>query len=399
MNQMLFESAIASHSDLEQTLTDLLEQLKPGWQIDVAFLFVSTYFTNEIEKIVNRLRAELKPGVLIGCTAEGVIGGEKEIENEPAISLVAARLPGVQVTPFILQPGSNEWHRMLLSPGEFCRVVDVPADAQLFMLLADPFSTPIDDVLLAFSTCYPGIPMVGGMASGALRPNGNLLIANETLTRQGAVGVAFSGDLSVDIIVSQGCRPIWQPFKVDSAHRNTIFNLEGRPPLAWLQDLIPELPEEDRALLQNGLFVGRAIDPGLDELGRGDFIIRGLTGIDQESGAIAISDSVMEGETIQFHLRDAITAQEDLEMLLVPQMFRKPPSGGLLFTCNGHGTRLYDHPNGDISIIQRSVQDLPLAGFFCAGEIGPLANQNFIHGQTVSLVLFRPLHEPNQAES
>ncbi len=101
----------------------------------MAFLFVSTYFTNEIDDIVTRLQSELKPGVLLGCTAEGVIGGEKEIENEPAISLVVARLPGVQMTPFMLQPGSSEWHRMLLSPGEFCRTVDVPADAQLFILV------------------------------------------------------------------------------------------------------------------------------------------------------------------------------------------------------------------------------------------------------------------------
>jgi small ligand-binding sensory domain FIST len=293
----------------------------------------------------------------------------------------------------MLQPGSAEWHRMLLSPGAFCRTVDVPADAQLVILLADPFSIPMDDVLHAFATCYPGIPMVGGMASGALRPNGNVLIANDFLTRQGAVGLALSGNLSVDLIVSQGCRPIWRPFKVQSAHRNLIYNLEGRPPLAWLQDLIPELSDEDRALLQNGLFVGRAIDPDRDEMGRGDFLIRGLMGIDQENGAIAIGDSVMEGETIQFHLRDVITAQEDLEMMLIPQMFRQPPSGGLLFTCNGRGTRLYDHPNGDISIIQNSIQNLRLAGFFCAGEIGPVGNQNFVHGQTVSLALFRPLHD------
>jgi len=393
MSEMSFVSAIADHSDLDVALADLLGQVEPGSPVDVALVFVSTHFTNDIDDIVIRLQAELKPGVLLGCTAEGVIGGKREIENEPAISLVVARLPGVQITPFMLQPGSSEWQRMLLSPGEFCRTVDVPADAQLFILLADPFSIPMDDVIHAFTTCYPGIPIVGGMASGALRPNGNVLVANDFLTRQGAVGLAFSGNLSVDIIVSQGCRPIWRPFKVQSAHRNIIYNLEGRPPLAWLQDLIPELSDEDRALLQNGLFVGRAITPDQDELGSGDFLIRGLTGIDQENGAIAITDSVMEGETIQFHLRDAITAQEDLEMLLIPQMFRPPPSGGLLFTCNGRGTRLYDHPNGDISVIQKSIQDVRLAGFFCAGEIGPVAKQNFIHGQTVSLALFRPLHD------
>jgi len=228
------------------------------------------------------------------------------------------------------------------------------------------------------------------MASGALRPLGNTLFVNDRLTQQGAVGVALSGALEVNVVVSQGCRPIWRPFRITAAHRNVILGLEGRPPLAWLQELIPELPEEDRLLLQNGLFVGRAIKPQTETLGRGDFLIRGVMGVDQDSGAIAIGDSVIEGETIQFHLRDALTAQEDLEMMLIPQMFRDPPSGGLLFSCNGRGTRLYDHPDGDISVIQRSLENIHLAGFFCAGEIGPIGGANFLHGHTASLVLFRP---------
>jgi small ligand-binding sensory domain FIST len=136
--------------------------------------------------------------------------------------------------------------------------------------------------------------------------------------------------------------------------------------------------------------VGRAVKSGPETLGRGDFVIRGVMGIDQESGSIAIGDSIMDGETIQFHLRDAVTAQEDLEMLLIPQMFRERPSGALLFTCNGRGTRLYDRPNGDITVIQQNVSNAPLAGFFCAGEIGPIGGANFLHGHTATLVLFRP---------
>jgi len=170
-----------------------------------------------------------------------------------------------------------------------------------------------------------------------------------------------------------------------------IYAIGGEPPLPHIQSLIEQLDATDRALLNNGLFVGRAIDPTKVELGRGDFLVRGLMGVDHESGAIAIGDYVRAGETIQFHLRDASTATEDLEMMLTPQMFFDPPSGALLFSCNGRGTRLYPHPNGDIQTIQGVLGGVDLAGFFCAGEIGPIGGKNFLHGHTASIALFRPV--------
>lgn len=395
---MRFASGITTDDSLERAVPDLLRQIQaqlgsdPGSTgIDLALFFISAQLVEVAPEFAERLRAELNPRVLLGCTAEGVIGREREIEEGPAVALVVAQLPGVTLTPIYLQLGEFDWHKLLLDQEDFQRLVDAPEDTRLFILLGDPFSTPMDDVLESFNACFPGIPVIGGMASGALRPLGNTLILDDRITHEGIIGLTLSGALEVDVVLSQGCRPIWRPFKVGKAHRNVILNLEGRPPLVWLQDLIPELPEEDRLLLQKGLFVGRAIEPARETLGRGDFLIRGVMGIDQQSGAIAIADSVIEGETIQFHLRDALTAQEDLEMMLIPQMFRDPPKGGLLFSCNGRGTRLYDHPDGDISVIQRSLENIHLAGFFCAGEIGPIGGANFLHGHTASLVLFRPL--------
>jgi small ligand-binding sensory domain FIST len=414
---MFFVSATTTDPDLVAALASLEEQVTlqarqrlgevppAGW-IDLAIVFVSTQFTQPVRHIVEKLRADLGPRVLLGCTAEGVIGGYQEIEDTAAITLVAASLPGVALAPFLLLPsdanlpaltwsphlvaGQPDWPRLLLDREEFRRTVEAPENPELFILFGDPFSTPMDDVLQAFNANYPGVPVVGGMASGALRPSGNALWVNDQITFEGAVGVGLAGPLEVDVVVSQGCRPIWRPLKVVTAHRNLIFNLEGRTPLAWLQDLLPGLSEEERLLLQNGLFIGRSIKPDQENLGRGDFLLRGVVGLDQESGALAIGDSVMEGETIQFHLRDALTATEDLEMMLITQAFREPPSGALLFTCNGRGTRLYDHPNGDISVIQANLDVAHLAGFFCAGEIGPIGGVNFLHGQTVSLAIFRP---------
>lgn len=387
---IVFSSAAAIGPDIELNIETLAEQINAQLEdhsIDFALVFLSPHFIHHTRKLVNGLLERLSPGIMLGCTAEGVITREKEVEQEPAISLLAAHLPGATLTPFILQ--SEDWPVMLLDEEEFRRFVDVPEDSKLIIALGDPFSTPMDDILLSFDNFYPGIPVVGGMASGALRPHGNFLFVNDRITDIGMVGLALGGALEADAIISQGCRPIWRPFKVSRARKNVIYALDGHTPLRWIQELVPELSIVDRSLLQSGLFVGLAIDSQREVFGRGDFLIRGVIGVDQQNGSISVGGLVEEGEMIQFHLRDAITASEDLEMMLIPQSFRPPAVGGILFTCNGRGTKLYDHPDGDVSVIQSNLNDLPLAGFFCAGEIGPVGVRNFLHGHTASLVLFR----------
>lgn len=392
-SKLQFYSALAELSDPADAMNDLVGQLQAqGFQTgvdrcDLALVFLSAHFTQQADIIRQTLQNMLSPRVLLGSTAEGVVGDKQEIESQPSISLVLAQLPGVEVQPFALQ--EIDWSCMLLQPQDFVQLLQVPEDTRLFILLADPFSTPIDDMLQAFNLGYRGIPLAGGMSSGALRPNGNMLILDDQVYPSGAVGVALAGNLDIDILVSQGCRPIGRPFVVQAANKNWIYQLERQVPLAWIQELIPQLSAEERALLQNGLFVGRAVRVGQENPGQGDFLIRGVTGINQQTGAIAVADQIQEGEVVQFHVRDALTATEDLEMMLIPQMFLKPPDGALLFTCNGRGTRLYDHPDGDISIIRKNLGDIHLAGFFCAGELGPIGDQNFIHGHTASLVLFR----------
>jgi small ligand-binding sensory domain FIST len=373
--RMHFVSGLSTEEQVGAGVNDLVAQIETQCmehqlepRFDLALVFMTPHFTYSVREISTTLQQRLNIDVIMGCTAESVVGPDREIEDQAGISLVAAQLPDVQRSPFIMQ--SNNWPLMLLQPEEFLRVVDAPPEPKLIILLSDPFTTPIDDVLHMFNQAYPQIPVVGGMASGALRPFGNALVMNDQVTDRGAIGVVLAGRLDVDVVVSQGCRPIWRPFRVVQALKNKIYNLDGRAPLAWLQDLIPELPEDDRALLQQGLFVGRAIHQDTDQLGRGDFLIRGVIGIDQQSGAISIGDQILEGEYIQFHLRDAMTAREDLDMMLIPQAFRQPPAGAILFTCNGRGRRLYDYPDGDISTVQRNLGGTPLAGFFVRAKLG-----------------------------
>jgi len=391
-NKMLFASATATERNVDRMVERLASQIEAQIDeqpLDFGLIFLSPHFTLGAMQIVNQLTMALRLRVLLGCTGEGVIGRAVEIENEPAITLVVGHLPAVELVPFTLEP--LDWQDMLEDEALFRQVISVPEASKLFVLLADPFSTPVDQVLTAFNTYHAGVPIIGGMASGARSRGGNVMISNNRLLTRGAVGVAFAGAVEVDVIVSQGCRPIGEPMTVTRAERNMIYSLEGEPPLLRLQRMLEWVPEADRELLkENGLFVGRAINQDQKVLGRGDFLIRGLMGVDEQSGAIAVGDYLQVGETIQLHVRDASTAEEDLEMMLSPQMFFGAPSGALLFSCNGRGTRLYDHPNGDIATIQSILGGVDLAGFFCAGELGPIGGKNFLHGHTASMALFRP---------
>ncbi|MBI3362626.1 MAG: FIST C-terminal domain-containing protein [Chloroflexi bacterium] len=389
---MLFASATTTEHNPNAAVGALAAQIGARGiehRPDLVLAFLSGHSARTAREIAESLNAALDPRVLAACTAEGVIGHEEEIEREPAVAIVAARLPGVELAPFAIQ--ADEWRDVLGGAEAFRRAVAAPEAVKMFILIADPFTSPMDEVLEAFNTHYPGVPVIGGMASGAQMPGGNLLVLNHQYLNAGGVGISLAGSFDVEIVVSQGCRPIGRPLTVTGAEDNIILGIEGKPAFIEVRELFATLSEEERALLQNGLFVGRAIKPVDEEVGRGDFLIRGVLGGDPESGAMAIGDTIGEGETIQFHVRDAATAQEDLEMMLLPQTFRDPPAGAFLFSCNGRGRRLYDHPNGDISAIQQMIGVMPLAGFFCAGEIGPIGGKNFLHGHTASLALIRPV--------
>ena len=402
---MKFASALVTDHEPAHTAVDvarlLTEQIRAQLpsQIDLAVMFVSSHYAPKARLLAEELRRSLNIHTLIGCSAEGVIGSTQEIEHAPAVSLIATHLPGVQITPFQLRVNEvQNWNELLDSPLTFRQAIGVPSVPKLFMLLADPFSTPIDPLLEAFNAYYIGAPVMGGMASSGQHAGANALILNDEIVAFGAVGVALSGDVDIDVVVSQGCRPIGHTYKVTGTNEDMIFSLNGGSPLKQVQEMVNDLGEADRELLHSGLYVGRAVRRVAtsnqdDVLGRGDFLIRGVRGVDQRSGAIAIGDYLEDGEIVQFHLRDAKTAEEDLELMLTPQAFFDPPAGAILFSCNGRGTRLFDHPNGDVTTIQKTLGEnapVPLAGFFCGGEIGPIGGRNFLHGHTASLVLFRP---------
>jgi len=371
---------------ISQVVDEIQNQLGPG-PADLGFLFVTEHFADDIPAAVEQIQNATGAAHLLGCTGESVIGPTREYEDTPSISLWLARRPGVGLHSFYLSPddinrcGSEDACRSLIP-------VKDPARTTL-ILLADPFTTDIEALFGGINRFLPGCLAVGGMASALDGPGANVLIHNGRFYRQGTVGVAIHGALSIETVVSQGCRPVGQPFLISQSDQNIIQQLGAKPPLEIINELYHSLSQPDRHLLAQGLYVGRVIDEYKQEFRRGDFLIRNLIDADQESGAIAVMDRVVTGTTIQFHVRDAATADEDLRALLAPHA-DPPPAGALLFSCNGRGTRLFPNPDHDISVTREILGPVPVAGLFCAGEFGPVGGKNFIHGHTASLALFRP---------
>jgi len=373
-------TAVDHHQAIDEVVPSLLDQL--GGAPDLVVCFFSMDHAEAASGIALSLSERLGTSAIVGCTAQAVIGGRKELEDSSGLSVWAARLPAVEVRPFTLQVvqvpdgyGVTGWPSF-----------EAEARATV-LLLADGFSFPADRFLERLNEEQPGLPVVGGMASGGERPGEHRLLLGSEALQSGAVGVALVGPVDVRTVVSQGCRPIGSPYAVTRGEGNIVQELGGQSALQRLRQLVSNLTPTEQVLVRGGLHVGQVIDEHKAEFGRGDFLIRGLVGADPDTGAIAVGDAVELGQTLQFHVRDAGAADEDLRLLLDP-VASWNPKGVLLFSCNGRGRGFFGRPDHDAGQVARATGDVPLAGFFAQGELGPVGKRNFVHGYTASVALF-----------
>ena len=358
--------------------------------IDLAFIFFTPHHTESAEFLASMLEERLRPQVMLGCSAESIIEGTQEIEGEPALCVWAAHLPGTILTPFHLRFEQAEegftttgWpEQMLSSSGKLS-----------FILIGEPFSTPIEALLQELRQRYPIAPAIGGMASAAHHPGANRLIFNGRTVEDGVIGVGLSGSVRIRTVVSQGCRPIGDRFMITQAEQNIIHELSGKAALERLREVFSLRTPAEQRQAERALHLGIVIDEHKDQFDRGDFLIRNLIGADQQTGSFALGDIVKEGQTVQFQLRDAAAASEDLHVLLTGERAMhggKPPIGALIFSCNGRGQRFFRAPHHDAGAIRKEMGALPVGGFFAMGEIGPVGGNNFLHSYTASVALFCP---------
>lgn len=340
---------------------------------DLAVVFVSPHHMARYDAVPALVGAALGARTTIGCSAGGVIGGGHEIEGAPGFSLTAAHLPGVTLTPFHTR-----------DPVPPALPADPPPQLVVF---PEPFSFDAETFLRLVDHRLPGSTVIGGIASGARQPDQNALFLDGEVRRDGLVGVALAGDVVVDTIVAQGCRPIGEPMFVTRAERNFLYEVDGRSPAVVLSDLHRRASPRDQELFRASLFLGIVMREQ-EQYGQGDFLIRNVLGLDGKTGAVAVGALLRPGMVVQFHLRDARTSAEDLDAMLA--RYPAKAAGSLLFSCLGRGVHLYGRPDHDTDLVRTHLGALPLGGFFCNGEIGPIQGTTYLHGYTSAFGLFRP---------
>lgn len=385
-----FATALSRKTDTEAATRDLADAILMQLgqtPIDLAVVFFSSHHAAKASMISAMLQSELRAKVCLGCSGEGVIAGSEEIETAAALTVWVACLPDVSLTP--LQLSMSQLQDQVRMPGW----PEPGLEDSTFLLLADPFSTPMQEVLALMNDRYPHGKVVGGLAGGGQDSGENRLLLNDQVFDGGVVGVQLSGPIAVRAVTSQGCRPIGERYVVTRAEGNLIFELGGVSALKRLQDVFESLGGPQRREAHRALHLGIVIDEHRSHFERGDFLVRNLIGADQQAGAVAVGEVIQEGQTVQFHLRDAKSASDDLQFLLAGdrKAHQQPPLGALLFSCCGRGEGLFGRPHHDSGIVQERLGPIPLAGFFAQGEIGPVGGRNFLHGYTASVVIFSEL--------
>jgi small ligand-binding sensory domain FIST len=391
---MKAEAAIATGTNAAEVIEALMAQLPmldgPS-EVDLAFLFTSDAYAADLPGVLPALKARTGAKIMLGCSGQGLIGPGREEEQLPAMSLQVLSLPGATLTPLRIDaeeaagPDAADLIRERLGPG----VLDINA----LFLFVDPFSVDGERLLESVAFVDDELPVVGGLASSKFSRRGTYLVLDDQVYEDGLVGVAMGGAYEVKTVVSQGAAPLGETWTITGVEGNLIQSIGLRPAVEVLGDVFKQLTPEVQVRARSNLLVGLAMNEYRDEFGRGDFLIRNLLGVDRASGAIAVGAMPREGQTVQFQLRDPTAADEDLHELLVKarqELEGREIAGAVLCSCNGRGIGLFGEPDHDARTFMEEMGSIPVAGFFCNGEIGPVGGKNFLHGFTASIALILP---------
>ncbi len=413
-------AALSTRQDPIDAALQVADRIKSqlGSAPDLLMVFATLHHARRMGMIADTLRDRLSSSHMLGITASGVMSGPTEVEQGPGLSVMACRFPGVGINPFWIDHLSPR-DSMETRAAALSDRIGASEDMKVTLFFADPYSVPMVNLIPALSAARMQVvaesgrvdhigTILGGMASAGNRANTNTLLLDGEIRNSGAMGVTLSGPIQIDTIVSQGCRPIGHPMIITKARGNLLLELGGVRAVDAIRELVSELDANDKQLLGDGLVMGRVINENKSHFGRGDFLIRNIMGGDETSGAVAVADLVHAGQTIQLHLHDDQTAREDLSLLLDGQRLYSKPAGALLISCASRGHAFFGDSGHDAAAITHAFDQkpdganlaksgtevdpqagIPAAGFFAAGEIGPVDGQVFQHGHAAVVALFR----------
>ncbi|MEK0447057.1 MAG: hypothetical protein RLZZ399_2378 [Verrucomicrobiota bacterium] len=370
-----------SEEAVVRTARECLEKL--GTNPSVALVFVSADYRPFLADFLELIQLHAHAGLILGGSTSSLIGVGQEAEGASGFSLLLLSLPATQLTALsFTEEQSDDF-----TPTDWRELAGRGADSETWLVLANPFKTAAEPWLNTWSAAFPGVPTLGGLATGGPRGDDVFLFHNQSEVEAG-IALGFKGGVKIHTVVSQGCRPIGEPHAITGGQENIVTSIGSISAYDRLNECIESLSPQEKARAAGNLFVGLALNEYVDEFQTGDFLIRNLLGADPESGAIALAAYPRVGQTLQFQLRDRHSAHEDLETLLLSRKQEHVrPIASLLFACGGRGEGLFGAPHHDAALLEETFGPLPGSGLFCNGEIGPVGGRNFVHGYTAAIGL------------
>lgn len=355
----------------------------------LGLVFLTPRFFPHAETLLEILRVHAQIPVLAGCSSGSLICNAQEIEDQGGFVLALYHLPGAQLRAVHFTQSQVE---EASSPAYWHLETGVqPADTNGWLVFVDPFHLDSENWLSGWNEAYPGVPVVGGLASANLGEQMTQVYLNGEVFTEGGVAISIGGHVALESVISQGCTPIGETWTLTKVSQNLIQQIANRPAYEVLVDTFNGLTPDDQKKAQRNLFIGLVTDEYREDFHRGDFLVRNLIGADPKSGTIAVGALPRPGQTIQFQRRDAAAAREDMAAMLRRArqgLAGRTIYGACLCCCNGRGERLFSEPSHDARCTQELLGPIGLGGFFCNGEIGPVGERNFLHGHTASLALF-----------
>ena len=376
----------------EAGLADWARRLRarlPAKTVSLGLVFMSPEFFTHAETVLEILRLHAQIPLLAGCSGGGLVANAEELESPNGLVLALYSLPGATLKGFRFTQEQVE-----AADGEKYWPVETglaPDKVNGWLAFVDPFHLDGEKWLRSWNQNYSGVPVYGGLASGNFPEPHAQVYLNGEVFEDGGVAIAVGGDVALAGVISQGCTPIGEAWTLTRVEQNLIRNIANRPAYTVLTETVQSLPAEEQRKVQGNLHIGLVVNEYLEDFHRGDFLVRNLLGGDPNSGVLAVGALPRPGQTIQFQRRDAAAASEDLNDLLAREKSRLADMeiyGGCLFCCNGRGKNLFGRPSHDAELVQVHFGPTGIAGFFCNGEIGPIGDNNFLHGFTAALALF-----------
>ena len=383
-------------SDIENSIEGAREASRKAMGVagvdrcDWALVFCTFTHRANYEEILKSVCEVARTKNVSGCSALGVLSNEAEIEAQPGIVVLVVSSDEISAKPFIVhQLGAGG----LKAGEEIGSTLKSIADtASLLTLLPDPFHIHPDLMFQGIRSKIGDIPIVGASASEDPRINDTFEFYRDTVASGAASGFLFSGDFSYKIDITQGCKLVGETSVITRCNRNVISELDGEPAFDALKKVIPESLVSDPPSIMRLIYAAFPPVRGGTEISGGDYLVRNLIGLDPETGAIAVSENVEEGQVMSFTTRNPEAAREDLKQMLdrvsASRNDENPYKFGLYFNCCARGRSLYGIEGIDTAYINSTLGDLPIIGFFGNAEFAPLSGRNHLFTYTGVLVLF-----------